>query len=107
VHDACVVEHDVYATPSIKLLDNSLDVSLLGDIALGCRDLAGHVWRKIFGFDDGFGKGRLGDVAHHDRGAFAQEEDGSLEADAATGRQYCTTILTFHRCCLLLTQQPQ
>jgi hypothetical protein len=33
VHDACIVEHDVYAAPRVEIVDESFDSSLVGDIA--------------------------------------------------------------------------
>ena len=33
MHDACVVEHDVYAAPRVEMVDQSFDIGFLGDIA--------------------------------------------------------------------------
>ena len=76
------------------MLNGSLYVRLLGDIALQRFDFAGHVWDDFLGLADGFGERGLRDVAHQYRGAFAEEEDGRFQADASGN---CKRMLTHIR----------
>lgn len=41
MHDTCVVENDVDTAPGVLGINHSLDIGLLGDIALDCLDALG------------------------------------------------------------------
>lgn len=83
VHDSGVVEDDIDTAPLVELVDTALDVLLVGDIAAGRVDFAGHVGGHLHDLLEGLGQGGLGNVTHQHARAFAKEEDGGLETDAA------------------------
>lgn len=85
VHDPCVVEHDVDAAPGVEVGDCGCDVGFLGYVAEKGFELlgGGEGGKDGVDFFKGGGKKRLGDISHEDGGAFAGEEDGRFEADAA------------------------
>lgn len=85
VHDARVVEHYVDAAPGVEVGGRGGDVRLFRDVAFECLE-ALVVGDHFLDFGEGFGEGGLGDVGHEDGGAFAREEDGCFEADAAGER---------------------
>ena len=82
MHDARVVEHDVHASPRVDVGDHGFDIGFLGDVGLVGFE-AGRVVDYGADFFEGGVEGWGGDVGHEDCGAFAGEEDGGFEADAA------------------------
>ena len=80
MHDSCVIEDYVDAAPGIEVGDHSLDVGFFGDVTFDGFEM-GWIGKNFVGFCKSFGKSRLGDVGHEDRGSFTGEKDRCFEAD--------------------------
>ena len=83
VHDTGIVEYYVQATPFIETLDYGFNLDFFRDVALHGGYLAGHVRCLVLSFSDCLGQCWLRDICHEDGGAFAKEEDGRLQPNAA------------------------
>ena len=85
MHDSGVVEHDVHAAPGVESGDGGGDVGFFGDVAYLGGEFLGGGLGGVDGVDflESAGEGGGGYVGHEDGGAFAEEEDGCFEADAA------------------------
>ena len=85
MHDSGVVEHDVHAAPGVESGHSGGDVGFFGDVAGLGGEFLGGGQGGVDGVDflDSGGEGGGGYVSHEDGGAFAEEEDGCFEADAA------------------------
>lgn len=83
VHDTSVVEDDVKTAPLIQAVNDSLNVGLLANIALLGGNLTGHLRSHLLGFCHRFLEGGFGNISHDYRCAFAKEQNGRLQTDAA------------------------
>lgn len=82
MHNASIVEHHIDATPGIELVNDALNVCLLGNIDLSGLDLAGCVWRFLLRDGQSLLQGWLRDVGHEHIGTFTKEKDRGFEANA-------------------------
>lgn len=82
VHDPGVVENDVYTAPGVESRDHVAYGRLVGHVNMGRLNAAGVRRKDFTELGLRFCKGRFGDVGHEHGSAFAEEEDGCLEADA-------------------------
>lgn len=94
VHDSGVVEHDVHASPLVDAVNESLDVVLLANIALGSLDLADHLGSLLLCLGEGLLERGLRDIGHNNRSTLAEEENDSLKANA-TGSTGDDGVLAF------------
>ncbi len=90
VHDACIVENDIDATPGVEVRDHSCDIRFFRDVTFDGLE-TGRLGKNLVDFGMGFSQCWFGYVGHENCGAFPGEEDGCLEADAA-GKGICKLV---------------
>jgi hypothetical protein len=81
VHDTSVVEHDIDTTPGIKVVNKSLDISLLGNVTDLDLSLVGG-WNKLLQLSSSLLKSWLRDIGEENVSTLLGEEDTGLETNS-------------------------
>ena len=85
LHYSGIVEHDVYTSPRVEMVDHRFNVGLFRNVTFD-RFESRRVWNGRSDFFHSLFEGRLGNVGHEDRSTLASEEDSCFEAYSADGK---------------------